>query len=214
MWDLYYLYATFVTYVSWTALVTVGITQCHWAPPVFFWHYPLSLDSWHLTAPCNLQKLQIKKCVLNKVPKWIGLLQNLEVLELQISCVRPKDINTLGAIPSLFFLDISTMGGTDGKIIIHNNIAFTNLKYFSLSIHDCGTSLYFEPGSLPKVEHLKLGLLVKKMECLNGASNLGIQHLSTLSKVEVKIRSNRNKDSNYDLAENMDDSQQICCERY
>ena len=45
-----------------------------------------------------------------------------------------------------------------------------------------------------------------KRQCLNGASNLGIQHLSTLSKVEVKIRSNRNKDSNYDLAENMDDS--------
>jgi len=83
--------------------------------------------------------------------------------ELQISCVRPEDINTLGAIPSLLFLEISTMGGTDGKIIIHNNIAFTNLKYFSLSIHDCGTSLYFEPGSLPKVEHLHIGLLVKKI---------------------------------------------------
>ena len=125
MWDLYYLYATFVTYVSWTALVTVGITQCHWAPPVFFWHYPLSLDSWHHTAPCNLQKLKIKN-------------------------VSP-------------FLEISTMGGTDGKIIIHNNIAFTNLKYFSLSIHDCGTSLDFEQGSLPKVEHLHIGLLVKKI---------------------------------------------------
>lgn len=44
------------------------------------------------------------------------------------------------------------------------------------------------------------------MECLNGASNLGIQHLSTLSKVKVKIRSISNKDSNYDLAENLDDS--------
>lgn len=41
---------------------------------------------------------------------------------------------------------------------------------------------------MPKVEHLKLKFSVHKMECLNGVSNFGIQHLSTLTKVEAFTR--------------------------
>lgn len=33
---------------------------------------------------------------------------------------------------------------------------FRSLKFFSLRIFYCGTSLEFESGSMPKLEHLKL----------------------------------------------------------
>ena len=55
--------------------------------------------------------------------------------------------------------------------------------------------------SMPKLEHVKLALCVHKRECLNGASDLGIQHLSALSKVEVVIVGNCMRDSNYDPTE-------------
>ena len=63
-------------------------------------------------------------------------------------------------------------------------------------------------GSMPKLEHVKLMFRVHKRECLNGVSDLGIQHLSALSKVEVEIKGGDNKlyySSNYDPTEDKND---------
>ena len=60
-------------------------------------------------------------------------------------------------------------------------------------------------GSMPKLEHLMLEFCAHKRECLNGASDLGIQHLSALSKVEVNIHGNCRSDSNYDPTEDKND---------
>ncbi|WVZ94835.1 hypothetical protein U9M48_040678 [Paspalum notatum var. saurae] len=153
--------------------------------------YPLSLDSWHPAAPCSLRKLWIKGFPIYKVPNWILSLGNLGVLKLWIFCLTPKDVEILGAIPSLVFLKLTTAGGSNGRIGIHGSKGFRSLKYFYLSIGCCGTALEFEAGSLPKVEHLNLVLCVHKMECRNGAYNLGIQHLSALCKIEFQIRGYR-----------------------
>ncbi|XP_062192601.1 disease resistance protein RGA5-like [Phragmites australis] len=160
--------------------------------------YPLSLDSWHPAAPCSLRKLCLKYFHIYKVPNWMGSFGNLGVLKLYIMCLRPEDVEILGAIPSLLFLKLSTHGGTNGRIIVHESNGFRSLKYFFLCIDNCGTALEFEVGSMPKLEHVKLEFCVHKMECLNGASNFGIQHLSALSKVEVIIRGNSRYDSDYD----------------
>ena len=63
------------------------------------------------------------------------------------------------------------------------------------------TALEFQVGSMPKLEHLRLNLYVHKRKCLNGASDLGIQHLSSLRRVEVDIGGYCNDDSNYDPTE-------------
>jgi len=68
------------------------------------------------------------------------------------------------------------------------------------------TALEFQVGSMPKLEHVKLALRVHKRECLNGASDLGIQHLSALSKVEVKLEVNcMRSSSNYNPTEDKKD---------
>ncbi|CAL5003777.1 unnamed protein product [Urochloa decumbens] len=169
-------------------------------------YYPLLLDSWHPAASCSLRKLYIKNCAIYKVPNWMGSLGNLAVLKLNaILCLRPEDIEILGAIPSLFYLRLVTVGGTKGRIIIHGSNGFRSLKYFSLRIDCCGTALDFQEGSMPNLEHVKLMFGVHKRECLNGASSLGIQHLSALSKVEIKISGNCIRDSNYDPTEDEND---------
>ncbi|CAL5003757.1 unnamed protein product [Urochloa decumbens] len=168
--------------------------------------YPLSLDSWHPAASCSLRKLCIKNSIIYKVPNWMGSLGNLVVLKLNaILCLRPEDVGILAAIPSLFSLELVTVGGTKGRIIIHGNNGFRSLKYFSLRIYFCGTALDFQVGSMPKLEDVKLKFGVHKRECLNGASSLGIQHLCSLSKVHVKIYGNCIPDGNYDPTEDEND---------
>ncbi|KAG2629633.1 hypothetical protein PVAP13_3KG461500 [Panicum virgatum] len=169
--------------------------------------YPLSLDKRHPPSPCSLRKLCFKRWAIYKVPNWMGFLENLKVLELVIIKVGPEDIETLGAIPSLHFLKLSTDGGTDGSIVIHPSNGFRCLKYFSICIYACGTSLEFEVGSMPMVEHVNLEFSVHKEECLNGASNLGIHHLSSLSKFEVTLSNNY---VSHDLVEGEDNCTARC----
>jgi len=111
------------------------------------------------------------------------------MLKLAVICVRPENVEILGEIPSLLFLNLDTWGGTGGWIVFPGNSGFRSLKYFSLRIEFCGTSLEFEAGSMPKLEHVKLEFNAHEMECLNGASSLGIQHLSSLNKAEIEIGS-------------------------
>ncbi|KAL6659389.1 hypothetical protein ACP70R_003429 [Stipagrostis hirtigluma subsp. patula] len=167
--------------------------------------FPLQLDSWHPSTPCSLRKLCLKYCRICQVPNWMGSLGSLQLLELLIICVRPEDVEILGAIPSLLFLELDTFGGTGGRIVVHGGNRFRSLKYFSLEISCCGTTLEFEAGSMPKLEHVKLEFRVHKMACLNGASSFGIQHLSALRKVEVEIYGDCSSDSNYDPVTDADD---------
>ncbi|WVZ94842.1 hypothetical protein U9M48_040680 [Paspalum notatum var. saurae] len=163
--------------------------------------YPMLLDTWHPTASCRIRKLCVNDFIY-KVPNWMGSLGNLSVLEMSTMCVRPEDVEILGEIPSLLFLKLVTAGGTNGKIVIRGSNTFRSLKYFHLGIRHCGTSIEFEFGSMKKLEHVELEFCAHQMERLNGgASSLGIQHLSALTKVEVTIRGHHRYDWNYDPAE-------------
>ncbi|KAF6993737.1 hypothetical protein CFC21_010582 [Triticum aestivum] len=150
-------------------------------------YFPLSLESWCPTTPCSLQELHITYCFIDKVPNWMSLLRNLRELEIYVVSVRPEDVRILGSIPTLLILKLKTFSSTDGRILIHG---FSNLKYFHLELLHCGTSLEFEEGSMPRLEHLELEFRVHQMDCLNGSPNFGIQHLSALRKVEVCILCN------------------------
>ncbi|CAO2205922.1 unnamed protein product [Urochloa humidicola] len=161
----------------------------------------LSLDSWCPAASCTLRKLHIDECFVCHVPIWMGSLGNLGVLELSIVYIRPEDVEILGSLPTLLFLKLATYGGTDERIIVHGSHGFRSLKYFSLFVAACGTTLEFEAGSMPRVEHLKLKFIVFQMECANGASDFGIHHLSTLTKVEVIIIVNYDAESNHNPKE-------------
>jgi hypothetical protein len=136
----------------------------------------------------------------------MGSLRNLVLLKLQfVICLGPEDVEILGVIPCLLFLKLAIFGGTNGRITVHGRNGFRSLKYLYLSIDFCRTALEFQVGSMPKLEHVKLRIAVHKRECLNGASDLGIQHLSALSKVEVKINGNCRYDTNYNPTEDEND---------
>ncbi|KAL6843080.1 hypothetical protein ACP4OV_026793 [Aristida adscensionis] len=152
------------------------------------------------------RKLSFKDCLIYKVPSWMGSLGNLRVLRLQIICLRPEGVEILGAIPSLLFLKLVTVGGSKGQIILHGSSGFRSLTYFYLHIMACGSSLEFEAGAMPMLEQLKLRFQLHKMECLNSASNFFVRHLSALSKVEITIEGDCTYDYEYDPATDTDDT--------
>ncbi|CAD6343380.1 unnamed protein product [Miscanthus lutarioriparius] len=139
----------------------------------------------------------------------IGKMHSLEELR------RPEDVEILGEIPSLLFLNLESVGGTGGRIVFPGNSGFRSLKYFSLRIDKCGTSLEFEAGSMPKLEHVKLEFRAHEMECVNGASSsLGIQHLSSLNKAEIEIGSDWYEyDVDYNPVEDDHDGAARCISR-
>lgn len=149
--------------------------------------YPLSLESCCPSTLCSLRKLHITYSFVCKLPNWISSLSNLRELKLYIYCIRSEDVEILGAIPSLVYLKLKTFYGSNGRISIPGYKGFRCLKYFSLVMMSCGTAPEFEAGSMPELEHLKLTFFLHKVECLNGASDFGIQHLSSLNVVEVDI---------------------------
>ncbi|TKW08723.1 hypothetical protein SEVIR_6G042600v4 [Setaria viridis] len=128
--------------------------------------YPLSLDLWHPAAPCSLRKLCIEGCPCYKVPNWMGSPGNLVVLKLTIICLRPEDVEILGAIPSLLFLELKTAGGTKGRIIVRGNNGFRSLKYFSLRICYCGTALEFQVGSMPNLDQMCVYVNDNSVRCV------------------------------------------------
>ena len=168
--------------------------------------YPLSLESCCPTTTCSLQKLHITYCFICKVPNWMSSLGNLKELKLYIYCLRAEDVKILGAIPTLIFLKLKTFYGTDGRIFIPGYKGFRCLKYFGLVMISCGTTPEFEEGSMPNLEHLKLRFCVHEMECINGATDFGIRHLSTLNKVEVHIYGCSVSHKDYDPEADREDS--------
>ncbi|KAM0857873.1 hypothetical protein ACQ4PT_048188 [Festuca glaucescens] len=145
---------------------------------------PVSLESWCPITPCSLRKLQIQSYISLHVPNWMSSLGNLTELVLNIFCMRPEDVEILGTMPTLFHLEVSTLYGYNGRIVIRG---FTCLKYLELEIKRCGTAVEFEAGSVQKVEHLKFKFPVHGMKCIDGPYDFGIRHLPALTKVQIGV---------------------------
>jgi hypothetical protein len=75
----------------------------------------------------------------------------------------------------------------------------------------CGTAPEFEAGSMPELEHLKLTFFLHKVECLNGASDFGIQHLSSLNVVEVDINGFLADHKEYNPEDDIEGSNVVRC---
>jgi hypothetical protein len=67
---------------------------------------------------------------------------------------------------------------------------------------------------MSKLEHVKLEFRAHEMECLHGPSTLGIQHLSSLHRVEIILRCKRyGYDRNYNPMEDDYDDTVRCISR-
>jgi hypothetical protein len=116
---------------------------------------------------------------ISSFPIWMGSLVNLEQLHLETVRFTPEDLRVLGGMPALETLTLIFADIYTGPFTIGGH-EFQRLKLFKV-----GTlyQLQFMPGSMPNLKHLEIQLAFSS----NNYSDLGIQHLTSLTKVDVEI---------------------------
>ncbi|XBI50698.1 hypothetical protein VPH35_114064 [Triticum aestivum] len=147
------------------------------------------LNAWCMDPPLSLQKLNIVNSVLPKVPDWVGLLVNLQILRLEVMRIRHEDLCILGSLPALLTLFLRGPQGLypckDRKLAVPSEAGFRCLKMFRNEPWHDWIDLMFEARCMPKLEKLEINLLVfssAQLESLSGpgAFNFGIENLCSL----------------------------------
>jgi hypothetical protein len=137
---------------------------------------PIPMDSSFPALP-SLRRFVIS--IITSLPIWMGSLVNLELLHFQTERFTPEDLRVLGGMPALETLSLYFPDRYAGPFTIGGH-EFQRLKSFSVGEL---YQLQFMPGSMPNLKHLDIRLAFTK----DSHSDLGIQYLASLTKVDVLI---------------------------
>uniref|UniRef100_A0A8R7ULZ6 Disease resistance protein RPM1 n=1 Tax=Triticum urartu TaxID=4572 RepID=A0A8R7ULZ6_TRIUA len=135
------------------------------------------------SPPAFLQRFEWSPsiCTFSSLPKWIRHLDKLCILKIGITELAWEDVDVLRGLPALTVLSLYVRAKPVERIVF-NKTGFSALKYFKLW---CSVPwLEFEVDAMPNLRKLKLGFDV------HGADKLGpvgIEHLSSLKEISVKI---------------------------
>ncbi|KAM3254835.1 hypothetical protein ACQJBY_048347 [Aegilops geniculata] len=139
------------------------------------------LDSW-FPSPHLLQKFQMDAYYFfPRVPVWIASLDNLSYLDININPVEEEALEILGGLPALLLLCLSSESSAQKQRLVISSNMFICLKDFRFTCWSNGKGLIFEAGAMPSLEKLEVPLDAGKN------TDFGIQHLSSLVHVTVKI---------------------------
>ncbi|XP_044984278.1 disease resistance protein RGA5-like isoform X1 [Hordeum vulgare subsp. vulgare] len=120
-------------------------------------------------------------CTFSSLPKWIRHLDKLCILKIGITELAWEDVDVLRGLPALTVLSLYVRAKPVERIVF-NKTGFSVLKYFKFW---CSVPwLEFEVDAMPNLRKLKLGFDA------NGADEhgpVGIEHLSSLKEISVKI---------------------------
>ncbi|CAO1939980.1 unnamed protein product [Urochloa humidicola] len=117
---------------------------------------------------------------ISDLPMWMGSFVNLELLDLETKRFTPEALRVLGGMPALDSLNLKFKDSYGGPFTIGKH-EFQRLKLFTVNRL---YQLQFMPGSMPNLKHLDILLLFTRD---SSYSDLGIQHLASLTKVDVLI---------------------------
>jgi hypothetical protein len=124
---------------------------------------------------------------VSRISRWLASLPNLYGLSFNESKIEQQDIEMIGLIPNLLVLRLYKVNLYDAGQLIISCKGFQQLQIFEVSFSHMG-ALMFEPGAMPRLKELALDIISKKKP--NSAAvvfDLGIQHLSSLARLVVKL---------------------------
>ncbi|CAL5092015.1 unnamed protein product [Urochloa decumbens] len=149
---------------------------------------PIPMDS-SFPALHSLRTLVIRH--ISSLPIWMGSLVNLELLQLTTKRFTPEDLRVLGGMLAL------------ETLLLYFTDSVRNVGCFTISRHEFQRlklfkvgelyQLRFMPGSMPNLKHLSINLGI----AANSFSDLGIQHLTSLTKVNVYVYAWHNNHREY-----------------
>jgi Leucine-rich repeat (LRR) protein len=121
------------------------------------------------------------------ISRWLASFPNLYRLSFFNSKIEQHDIEMIGLIPNLLELALWSPSSYDAQQIIISCKGFQKFQIFE--VYDCHMGdLMFEPGAMPRLRELTLR--ITRNEKPNSVAvdfHLGIQHLSSLARLDVCI---------------------------
>ncbi|CAL5078962.1 unnamed protein product [Urochloa decumbens] len=151
-------------------------------------HGLCSLDctSYTWNVPARLQIFNGGKVTFFQLPWWFAKLSELSCLFIEVRMLRQDDLQVLGALPVLRFLQLQVnwLGTADEKLVVGSDQLFSSLVEFQFK-HYTTSWLVFAEGSMPKVQRLQLRFPAK--ERINDGFYIGFENLASLKKVFVQI---------------------------
>ncbi|XP_048548473.1 disease resistance protein RGA5-like [Triticum urartu] len=139
------------------------------------------LDSLH-DPPPRLEVLYLIDWELKRVPKWIGELYYLRILDLRVLHLSSDEVRILGELPSLVHVRIKVSDVSQDKVVVGTGL-FPVLEHLWFEwVKDANAYLSFEAGAMPKVQTLTLQFRWREWR---GATPIGMECLPCLQKIEV-----------------------------
>lgn len=132
-------------------------------------------------APFRLKKLEISQSTFNTVPTWISSLQYLTSLSIEVYKLSQKEIDMLGNL-KILALSLTLKHAPEGWF---GSDGFRKLASFHFLCNAMGK--IFGPGSMPKLERLKLSFQASRTKDEFEAFDFGLENLSTLQHTHVEI---------------------------
>jgi hypothetical protein len=129
----------------------------------------------------------------SRLPRWIGQLQNLHDLQLSVKEVLGDDIRILAQLASLTNLHVKIQATPRENMVICRT-GFPVLKHFEVG---CSRMSYliFEAGAMPRLQMLEVYFNASGWDKHGGAPT-GIEHLSGLKEITVRISGRGARESN------------------
>uniref|UniRef100_A0ACD5T780 Uncharacterized protein n=1 Tax=Avena sativa TaxID=4498 RepID=A0ACD5T780_AVESA len=147
--------------------------------------------------PCctypNLQDLTLSSCV-EMVPKGMASLKSLVKLDIKVFEFDKEGLHLLMGMPSLLHLELEVSVAIKDKMTVCSN-GFKLLKVFHYK-YSCFVDgaddlrLTFAAGSVPAIRRLRLQLSPMSVAS-NFFAELGVEHLSSLALLQLKIDSSK-----------------------
>ncbi|KAK3140493.1 hypothetical protein QOZ80_5AG0401780 [Eleusine coracana subsp. coracana] len=124
---------------------------------------------------------------------WIGKLYSLYHLQLFVKELLKDDIRILAQLPFLTSLNMIIQATPKENMVI-SNVGFSGLKHLEIG---CSRMSYliFAAGAMPSLQMLDIRYNASGWD-KHGSAPVGIEHLSSLKEISVRIGGRGAKESN------------------
>ncbi|VAI53106.1 unnamed protein product [Triticum turgidum subsp. durum] len=141
------------------------------------------LDSLH-DPPPRLEELYLPQWEFRRVPKWIGELCCLRILDLHVLHLSSDEVRVLGEHPSLVYVKLYVSDVSQHKVVVGMGL-FPVLEHFWFWCDkDVNMYLSFEAGAMPKLQKLTLEFCCEEWR---GATPAGLECLPCLQHIHVHV---------------------------
>ncbi|KAI4978794.1 hypothetical protein ZWY2020_015547 [Hordeum vulgare] len=147
------------------------------------------LDYLH-SPPPRLEELVLPYWKFRRVPKWIGELCCLRILNLCVLRLSSDEVRVLGELPTLVCVSLHVLDVSQDKVVLGMGL-FPVLEHFSFgSDKDVNAYLSFEAGAMPKLRRLELEFGWTEWR---GDAPVSMECLPCLQDIDVWFSYNSNK---------------------